>query len=62
VRSILATGLERRRRQYVHLSADRGTARRVGSRRGQPVILSIDAAAMAAVISVDHGAPHEGVS
>jgi putative RNA 2'-phosphotransferase len=47
VESILATGLERRSRQYVHLSADTATARRVGARRGSPVVLQIDAAAMA---------------
>jgi putative RNA 2'-phosphotransferase len=48
VEPILATGLERRARQYVHLSPDVETARKVGARRGQPVILRIDAAAMAA--------------
>ena len=44
--SILATGLAKRARQHVHLSADVATAGRVGSRRGRPVILRIDAAAM----------------
>ncbi len=33
-------------RQHVHLSADTETARRVGSRHGQPVVLIIDAATM----------------
>ena len=44
--SILAEGLRKRSRQHVHLSADVETARRVGARRGRPVILAIDAAAM----------------
>lgn len=46
--SILTTGLDRRRRHHVHLSADVETARRVGRRRGEEVILEVDAAAMAA--------------
>lgn len=45
--SILASGLDRRGRHHVHLSADVATARRVGARRGQPVVLAVDAAAMA---------------
>lgn len=46
--SIRATGLHRARRHHVHLSADTTTARRVGSRRGGPVIvLTVDAQAMA---------------
>ena len=47
VSSILATGLEPRSRLYVHLSADRQTARKVGSRHGRPVIFSVDAGRMA---------------
>jgi putative RNA 2'-phosphotransferase len=47
VERILATGLEPRGRHHVHLSADAETARRVGARRGEPVILAVDAAAMA---------------
>ena len=39
--SILTTGLQKRSRQHVHLSEDRDTATKVGSRRGKPVILSI---------------------
>ena len=35
-------------RHHVHLSADEATAKRVGSRRGAPVVLVVDAAAMAA--------------
>jgi putative RNA 2'-phosphotransferase len=48
VASILATGLEPRGRHHVHLSEDTNTARRVGARRGDPVVLVVDAAAMAA--------------
>ena len=44
--SIRATGLDRRQRQHVHLSADVATAERVGSRRGECVVLVIDAARM----------------
>ena len=46
VTSIMETGLEKRARQHVHLSPDVATANRVGSRRGQPVILKIAAAEM----------------
>ena len=45
---ILREGLRKMRRQHVHLSADRATARKVGSRHGAPVVLLVDAAAMAA--------------
>lgn len=41
-------GLTSRGRHHVHLSADVATARKVGSRRGKPVVLVVDAAAMAA--------------
>jgi putative RNA 2'-phosphotransferase len=41
-------GLQPMNRHDVHLSVDTETAVRVGSRRGKPVILTIDAAAMAA--------------
>ncbi len=44
--SILREGLKKRKRHHVHLSADRNTAHKVGSRHGKPVILIIDAAAM----------------
>ena len=44
--SILAEGLQKMKRQHVHLSADVETATIVGSRRGQPVILKVDSAAM----------------
>ena len=39
---ILEKGLVKGQRQYVHLSKDLETARKVGSRRGQPIILKID--------------------
>jgi putative RNA 2'-phosphotransferase len=45
--AILATGLDRRRRHHVHLSADVATAARVGARRGRHVVLEVDAAGMA---------------
>jgi putative RNA 2'-phosphotransferase len=47
--AILADGLRPGNRHAVHLSADVATARRVGGRRGRPVVLRVDAAAMAAV-------------
>jgi putative RNA 2'-phosphotransferase len=43
---IMQEGLRRMRRHHVHLSPDIETARRVGARRGQAVILVIDAGAM----------------
>ncbi|MEU9129772.1 RNA 2'-phosphotransferase [Kitasatospora sp. NPDC048540] len=45
---ILAEGLRPMARQDVHLSADTDTAVRVGARHGRPVVLVVDAAAMAA--------------
>ena len=47
VRAILRDGLRKMRRHHVHLSPDVETATRVGARHGRPVILSVDAAAMA---------------
>ncbi|MFE1316733.1 RNA 2'-phosphotransferase [Kitasatospora phosalacinea] len=44
---ILAEGLRPMNRQDVHLSADTETAVKVGSRHGRPVVLAVDAAAMA---------------
>ncbi|MFD5079712.1 RNA 2'-phosphotransferase [Streptomyces sp. NPDC058371] len=44
--AIRAEGLRAMNRHDVHLSADRETATRVGARRGRPVVLSVDAAAM----------------
>ena len=43
VPSVLDAGLVRGKRHHVHLSKDVGTARKVGSRRGKPVILRVDA-------------------
>ncbi|WUH96701.1 RNA 2'-phosphotransferase [Spirillospora sp. NBC_00431] len=48
VASILRDGLRPMGRHAVHLSPDRETARRVGARRGKPVILTVDAGRMAA--------------
>jgi putative RNA 2'-phosphotransferase len=44
---ILAEGLRPGNRHAVHLSPDVETARRVGARRGRPVVLRVDAAALA---------------
>jgi putative RNA 2'-phosphotransferase len=46
--AILREGLRPMNRHAVHLSATPDTARTVGARRGKPVILHVDAAAMAA--------------
>ena len=46
--AIFREGLRPMNRHAVHLSATLETARTVGARRGKPVILRIDAAAMAA--------------
>jgi putative RNA 2'-phosphotransferase len=46
VSSIRRQGLLRKDRHAVHLSGDRGTAERVGARRGRPVVLEVDAARM----------------
>jgi putative RNA 2'-phosphotransferase len=46
--AILTEGLRPGRRHAVHLSPDVGTARAVGARRGSPVVLRVDAAALAA--------------
>jgi putative RNA 2'-phosphotransferase len=43
---ITQEGLLPMNRHDVHLSADRATAERVGARRGKPVVLTVDAAAM----------------
>jgi putative RNA 2'-phosphotransferase len=44
--SILDGGLDKGKRHHVHLSKDLETARRVGARRGEPVVLKIDAGRM----------------
>lgn len=46
--AIRSGGLQKGERNHVHLSRDMLTATKVGERRGQPVILSIRAAEMAA--------------
>lgn len=46
--AIRAEGLKPMARHHVHLSPDEETARKVGGRRGEPVILAISAQAMAA--------------
>ena len=45
--SIRAQGLLKRQRHHVHLSADIETAKKVGGRRGKPVVLGIKAREMA---------------
>jgi putative RNA 2'-phosphotransferase len=47
VEAILADGLRKMSRHHVHLSSDVETARRVGARHGRPVVLIVDARAMA---------------
>ncbi len=44
--SIKQTGLQKRKRQHVHLSSNVETATRVGARRGDPVILQIQSSRM----------------
>lgn len=46
--AIFREGLRPMKRHAVHLSATPDTARTVGARRGKPVLLRVDAAAMAA--------------
>jgi putative RNA 2'-phosphotransferase len=48
VDSILASGLDRRARHHVHLSADRETAIAVGRRHGRPIVFEVSAARMCA--------------
>lgn len=44
--SIMADGLKKGKRHHVHLSSDTETARKVGTRRGKPIILQVDARKM----------------
>jgi len=44
--SIMAEGLKKGKRHHVHLSRDVDTARKVGARRGQPIILEVNAGKM----------------
>lgn len=46
IASILASGLEKRERHHVHLSADTETAIMVGQRYGKPFVFEVDAAKM----------------
>jgi putative RNA 2'-phosphotransferase len=48
LQAILREGLHAGNRHAVHLSPDVATARAVGARRGRPVVLRVDSAAMAA--------------
>lgn len=48
VAGIMATGLQSRKRQHVHLSHDTETATMVGKRHGKPVIMRVDTVAMVA--------------
>ena len=47
IEAIRREGLRRGERHHVHLSADKATARRVGARRGVPVVLRVRAGEMA---------------
>ena len=44
--SIMAEGLKKGKRHHVHLSKDVETARKVGARRGKPIVLQVDAGKM----------------
>lgn len=46
IERIRQEGLSKRARNHVHLSADLETARKVGSRRGIPILLTVDSARM----------------
>jgi putative RNA 2'-phosphotransferase len=46
IASILKTGLEKRSRHHVHLSAEEATAINVGQRYGKPVVLKVHAEEM----------------
>ncbi len=54
--SIRREGLVRGKRHHVHLSADEPTARRVGRRRGEPVVLVVESGRMHADGHVFHRA------
>jgi len=54
VKLIEASGLLRMGRHHVHLSEDVETARRVGARRGKPVVFAVDAARMSRAGHVFH--------
>ena len=46
LRAILENGIHKMGRLHVHLSPDMATARKVGSRRGRPVVLEVAAGVM----------------
>lgn len=46
INGIMKIGLDKMNRRHVHLSADKETALKVGSRHGKPVILEINSKAM----------------
>ncbi len=46
VESILKSGIDKRQRHHVHLSADIETAKNVGQRHGKPVILKVESLKM----------------
>lgn len=46
IERIRATGLQKRSRNHVHLTADEATAAKVGARRGKPTILRVAASEM----------------
>lgn len=46
ISSILKEGIQKRSRQYVHLSMDIDTAIAVGKRHGKPIVLKVDSAKM----------------
>ncbi|MGK7932945.1 MAG: RNA 2'-phosphotransferase [Microcystaceae cyanobacterium] len=47
VKTILTEGLQKMSRHHVHLSENKETASKVGSRRGKPVIFQVDSQQMA---------------
>jgi putative RNA 2'-phosphotransferase len=47
VETIFREGIQKRRRQFVHLSVDKETARGVGQRHGNPVIIQVEAGKLA---------------
>ncbi len=46
ITSVMTSGLDKRQRHHVHLTADAGIAMSVGQRYGLPILLLVDAAAM----------------
>jgi putative RNA 2'-phosphotransferase len=46
LKAILNEGIQKMKRQHVHLSKDKGTASHVGARHGKPIVLIINAKQM----------------